>query len=269
MVPFLKWVGGKRQLLADIRKFIPDFTGRYIEPFLGGGAVYFDLEAKQSWINDINPELVNCYEVVRDDVAGLIKHLQHHKYEKSYFMSQRSLDRQDGGLDNLTKLERASRFIYLNKTGFNGMYRVNSKGFFNVPMGRYKDPKIVNADILNQASKILKTANISNLQFSEVLQHCHRDDFVYVDPPYIPVSPTANFTQYSEGAFGLKQQQQLASELRDLHKRGVKFLASNAHADLVYDLYDGFKIELVHAKRSINSKASARQAVQEVLITNI
>ena len=269
MVPFLKWVGGKRQLLSEIRKFVPNHFDRYVEPFLGGGAVFFDLNPHKAWINDVNPELINCYEVVRDDVAALVEHLQRHKYEKSYFLAQRSLDREEGGLERLGKIARASRFIYLNKTAFNGMYRVNSKGFFNVPFGRYKDPKIVNAPTLEAASVALKNVKITNLHFSDILKQCVPGDFVYLDPPYIPLSATSSFTQYSQGAFDMAEQKRLASDLRALDGQGIKFLASNAHADEIFDLYAGFGIMPVQAKRAINAKADGRKAIQEVLITNM
>lgn len=269
MVPFLKWVGGKRQLLAEIRKFIPQNYNRYIEPFLGGGAVFFDLMPHKAWINDVNSELINCYEVVRDDVSSLVEHLRQHIYEKTYFLEQRALDRQDGGLAKLSKIERASRFIYLNKTAFNGMYRVNSNGYFNVPFGRYKDPKIANIPVLEAASAALQNVKITNIHFSDLLHACEPGDFVYLDPPYIPLSDTSNFTQYSAHAFSFSDQTQLTSDLRSLDARGVKFLASNAYTEEIFDLYTGFEITPVYAKRSINSKIDGRQAIREVLITNV
>ena len=269
MVPFLKWVGGKRQLLDNIRQYVPPHFERYIEPFVGGGAVFFDLLPEKAWINDVNSELVNCYCVVRDDVEALTENLSHHIYDKDYYLAQRALDRVGGGLSSLDKLTRASRFIYLNRTAFNGMYRVNSKGLFNVPFGRYKNPNIVNEETLRACSSALQQVKITNLDYLDVLSKCKERDFVYVDPPYFPVSPTASFTQYSDGAFGLAQQQKLAEALHELHNKGVKFLASNANVPDIFDLYQGFAIKTVLAKRAINSKADKRHAVKEVLISNM
>ena len=268
MTPFLKWVGGKRQLLKDIRPFIPAQFDRYVEPFMGGGAVFFDLAFEFSWVNDVNSELVNCYEVVRDDVEVLIAHLSEHKYEKTYFLEQRALDRVDGGLASLSPLVRASRFIFLNRTGFNGMYRVNSKGYFNVPFGTYKNPTIVNAELLRQCSQHLQRVKITNKSFMDVLAECKKGDFVYLDPPYVPISPTANFTQYSDGAFGQGEQVQLAEELHRLNAEGIPFLASNSYTPLVLELYEGLSVTTVLAKRAINSQPDRRQAIKEVLISN-
>ena len=268
MTPFLKWVGGKRQLLNEIRSFIPNRFNRYFEPFLGGGAVFFDLMPMHASLNDVNSELVNCYEVVRDNVEALVEHLHRHKYEKDYFLAQRGLDRAKGGLAKLSKLERASRFIYLNRTGFNGLYRVNSKGFFNVPFGRYKNPNLVNIKGLRSCSQALQSAKITNRDFSEILAECKRDDFVYLDPPYVPVSPTASFTQYAKDNFGKAEQERLALDLHKLNQKGVQFLASNSYTPLVLELYSGLSIHTVYAKLAINSQPDGRHAIKEVLISN-
>lgn len=268
MKPFLKWVGGKRQLLPDIMPRIPASFQRYVEPFVGGGAVFFHLQPEQGWINDLNPELVNCYKVVRDDVEALITHLQQHIYDKDYYLAQRSLDRAEGGLSSLSAVARASRFIYLNRTGFNGMYRVNAKGYFNVPFGRYKNPKIVDATGLRACSDVLQSVTITNLSYADVLAECGPGDFVYLDPPYVPLTQTSNFTQYADGGFGEAAQRDLAAALHHLDQRNVPFLASNAYAPLVFELYEGLSIHIVYAKRAINSDGQKRQAVREVLISN-
>ena len=187
--PFLKWVGGKRQLLADIAPLVPNEFSRYIEPFVGGGAVFFHLSeqitAQQipSVINDINPELVNCYQMVKTQTDDLISLLKTHKHDKNYYLDIRNLDRQDGGLSVLSPLERASRFIYLNRTGFNGMYRVNSKGLNNVPFGRYKNPSFVNEDVLRASAKALIDTQISNQSFQGCLSNAGKGDFASFDPP--------------------------------------------------------------------------------------
>ena len=268
MKPFLKWVGGKRQLLPDIEPRIPASFQRYVEPFVGGGAVFFHLQPATGWINDLNPELVNCYQVVRDDVEALIAHLQQHIYEKDYYLEQRSLDRGAGGLSALSEVARASRFIYLNRTGFNGMYRVNAKGQFNVPFGRYKNPKIVDAPGLRACSAALRSVKITNLSYADVLAECGAGDFVYLDPPYVPLTQTSNFTQYADGGFDEAAQRDLAASLHHLNQRKIPFLASNAYAPLVLEIYEGLNIDIVYAKRAINSDATKRDAVREVLISN-
>ena len=241
--PFLKWVGGKRQLLADIAPLVPNEFSRYIEPFVGGGAVFFHLSeqitAQQipSVINDINPELVNCYQMVKTQTDDLISLLKTHKHNKNYYIEIRNLDRQEGGLSALSPLERASRFIYLNRTGFNGMYRVNSKGLNNVPFGRYKNPSIVNEDILRASAKALIDTQISNQSFQDCLSNVGKGDFVYLDPPYVPLNDTSYFTSYMTNGFTMTDQKSLAALVTELDKRGVAFVASNAFLPVVRELY--------------------------------
>ena len=245
--PFLKWVGGKRQLLADIAPLIPNEFSRYIEPFVGGGAVFFHLSEKitarqiPSVINDINPELVNCYQMVKTQTDDLISLLKTHKHDKNYYLEIRNLDRQEGGLSVLSPLERASRFIYLNRTGFNGMYRVNSKGLNNVPFGRYKNPSIVNEDVLRASAKALIDTQISNQSFQDCLSNARKGDFVYLDPPYVPLNDTSYFTSYMTNGFTMTDQKSLAALVTELDKRGAVFVASNAFLPIVRDLYQGFR----------------------------
>ena len=273
--PFLKWVGGKRQLLADIAPLVPEKFARYIEPFVGGGAVFFHLsghltETKTpSLINDINPELVNCYQMVKTEAEGLISLLKTHRHDKDYYLNIRNLDRQEGGLDNLTPLERASRFIYLNRTGFNGMYRVNSKGLNNVPFGRYKNPSLVNEDVLRQAAAALRHTQIQNHSFHDCLETAGPGDFVYLDPPYVPLNDTSYFTSYMTNGFDMADQRALAELVNRLDQRGVMFVASNSCVPVVRQLYNRFRMIEVKAKRVINANGQKRQAIAELLITNL
>ena len=200
--PFLKWAGGKRQLLPEIHPRIPIIRGRYIEPFMGAAAVFFFVAPQKSLLNDINQELVNCFCVVRDEIDELLERLSNYYYDKNFYYKIRELDRQDGGLKNLDPIERAARFIYLNRTGFNGLYRVNSKGHFNVPFGKYKNPKIADNPKLKACHHIMQGSKITRFHFREVLSQVKQDDFVYLDPPYQPISSTSKFTNYDKIGFG-------------------------------------------------------------------
>ena len=272
--PFLKWVGGKRQLLADIAPLVPDQFTRYMEPFVGGGAVFFHLseqlndEKTPSLINDINPELVNCYQMVKTQTDELIELLKTHHHDKDYYLEIRNLDRQEGGLAKLSPLERASRFLYLNRTGFNGMYRVNSKGLNNVPFGRYKNPSLVNEDVLRAAAHALRFTAIQNKSFEACLEQAEMGDFVYLDPPYVPLNETSYFTSYMTDGFNMADQTRLAELVRELDQRGVVFIASNACMPVVQELYSGFRQIEVKAKRAINANGKKRQPISELLITN-
>jgi DNA adenine methylase len=273
--PFVKWVGGKRQLLAEITPLIPEAFTRYIEPFTGGGAVFFSLSKRllddhiPAWLNDINPELINVYQVVRDRPDVLLADLHTHIHSKEYFLSLRGLDRQEGGLSSLTPVQRASRFIYLNRTAFNGLYRVNAKGQFNVPFGRYKNPAIADADTIYGCSKALQKVKISCSSFDTLLPQTKEGDFIYLDPPYIPLNKTSYFTSYDQTGFGHDEQQKLADLIRDMDRRGVRFLVSNAYVPELKNFYSGFTIIEVQATRAINANKDGRHAISEALITNI
>ena len=273
--PFLKWVGGKRQLLDKISPLIPADYQRYIEPFAGGGAVFFSLsEQLQSanipaWLNDINPELINAYCVVRDAPQELLEDLKTHIYEKEYFLAIRGLDRTRDGLASLSLLKRASRFIYLNRTAFNGLYRVNARGQFNVPFGRYKNPLIADTKTILACSAALQNVQLGNASFTDILGSAGAGDFVYLDPPYIPLNDTSYFTSYSHDGFGLSEQQRLAGMIAEMAARGARFIASNAYVPELKELYDGFKIIEVKATRAINADKNGRQAISEALITNL
>ena len=266
--PFLKWAGGKRQLLPELQAAMPAEFNRYFEPFLGGAALYFDQLPAKAYLSDINEELINCYQIVRDKPASLCDDLAKHIHDKAYFLSIRNLDRDKIAFAKLSQLHRASRFIYLNRTGFNGMYRVNRKGEFNIPFGRYKSPNIVNRDGIFAASEALQGAHLVHQSYQQALAETQAGDFVYLDPPYMPVSSTAHFTSYAKGGFGFEEQRALADACRQLDERGVYFLASNSFMPEICELYRGFSQKKVSARRSINSVGSARQAVAEILIAN-
>ncbi len=268
--PVLKWAGGKRQLIPEILKHITSQSFRtYYEPFLGGGAVFFHLKPKEAVLNDLNAELINVYLVIKNNVEELIEDLAKHKNEEDYYYKIREMDR-NGGLQNLSNIQRASRVIFLNKTCYNGLFRVNSKGEFNTPFGKYKRPNIVNEKVLRAVSKYLNENNIDllNTDFEEAVKGIGKDDFVYFDPPYFPVSESSSFTGYTFNGFGVEEQIRLKKLCDQLDKKGIRFLLSNSAVPFILDLYRGYEIEFVEAARSINSVASRRGGVNEILIRN-
>lgn len=268
--PVVKWVGGKRQLLEEITQRLPKRVTTYCEPFLGGGAVLFSLQPKNAIVNDLNADLMLVYEVIRDNVELLIAALEKHENTAEYFYNLRDLDRDKDAYREMSVVDRASRIIYLNKTCYNGLFRVNSSGEFNSPFGHYKNPNIVNAPVLRAVSRYLTANNIQffHVDFEEVLRQVPRGAFVYLDPPYDPVSDTASFTGYNQGGFGREEQERLKCCCDELTARGVRFLLSNSATIFIQNLYTGYTVEIVHAKRAINSDASKRGAVEEVLIRN-
>lgn len=271
VAPFLKWVGGKRQLMPSIVEHLPENIKdyKYIEPFIGGGAVLFNLQPKNAIINDYNEELINVYQVIKNNLDELITDLKKHKNEADYFYSIRSLDR-NGEFKKLTAVQRASRVIFLNKTCFNGLYRVNNAGEFNSPFGRYKNPNIVNEPTLKAVNKFLNSNNIDikSGDYSDVLKQADKKCFVYLDPPYHPISESSNFTGYVQGGWNMYDQIDLKTACDELNKKGVKFLLSNSSADFIKDLYKDYKITIVKANRAINSNGADRGEVDEVLIRN-
>ncbi len=268
--PVVKWVGGKRQLLDEITPRLPKRITTYCEPFLGGGAVLFSLQPKNAIVNDLNADLMLVYEVIRDDVELLIAALEQHENTAEYFYKIRDLDRDKEAYRKMSSVERASRIIYLNKTCYNGLFRVNASGEFNSPFGYYKNPNIVNASVLRAVNKYLTANNIQlfHMDFEKVLQQVPKGGFVYLDPPYDPVSDTASFTGYNRGGFGRGEQERLKHCCDELTARGVRFLLSNSATQFIRELYTGYTVEIVHAKRAINSDASKRGSVDEVLIRN-
>lgn len=272
VVPVVKWVGGKRQIIDEIIKYVPDSFSTYYEPFLGGGAVLFELQPKKAVVNDVNEELMNIYEVIKDNVDELIEGLKRHKIknDKAYFYEIRELDRDREQYNLLTPVERASRIIYLNKTCYNGLFRVNKSGEFNAPFGNYKNPNIVNETTLRAVSAYFNKAKIrfTCQDFEDALKWSRKGAFVYLDPPYDPVSETASFTGYDKGGFDHNEQIRLKKTCDKLNKKGIKFLLSNSATDFIMDLYQDYKIEVIQAKRVINSKADRRGNVDEVLVMN-
>lgn len=270
VAPVLKWVGGKRQLLDKLIPLFPKRIIRYCEPFVGGGAVLFELQPKRAYINDINPELINVYEVIRDNVDELIEELAKHKNESKYFYEVRDWDRNKEKYNSLSKVERASRIIFLNKTCYNGLYRVNNAGEFNTPFGHYKNPNIVNAPVLRAVHNYFKEADIqfTSIDYAEVLATLDRGTFVYLDPPYDPVSSSSSFTGYAKGGFNRDEQIRLRECCDDLTRRGIKFMLSNSATDFIKEQYKDYRIITIQAKRSVNSVASKRGNVDEVVVTN-
>ena len=265
--PVIKWAGGKRQLLPELKRRLPASYNRYFEPFIGGGALYFDIAPFDAYISDINPELVNLYEVIRDDVEALISDLSSHENSSEYYNEIRALDR-NPNYTNISPVRKASRFIYLNKTCFNGLYRVNRKGFFNVPFGRYANPNFLNKESLYAASEVLQTTQIECASFENILNFVKKGDFVYFDPPYIPLSQTASFTSYSKEDFGMDKQVQLKSLCDKLSAMGVNFMLSNSDTPISNELYSEYNVEKIYASRSINSKADGRGKIAEIIVRN-
>lgn len=271
--PFVKWAGGKRQLLSTLFNHLPkqynSSDNYYYEPFLGGGAFLFALQPKKAVINDINPELTNCYQVIRDSLDELLDELKQHEYKKDYFLTIREWDRKED-YQNKTPVQRASRFIFLNKTCFNGLYRVNSKGQFNVNFGKYKNPTILDRNNLRRVNQYLSTNQvmISNLDFQEALQDAKKGDCIYLDPPYDTVSDNGNFTEYHSKGFDRQEQIRLKKVFDDLTSRGCYVLLSNAYTDFIIDLYKDYKQTQVAAIRAINSKGNKRGKVSEILVQN-
>lgn len=275
--PFVKWVGGKRQLISQFHqlgalspKGFDQSKHTYFEPFVGGGAIFFELLPLRASINDINAELVTTYTVIRDDVLRLIKELTSDKYayNKDVFLEIRAWD-----TSKISDLKRAARFIYLNRTGFNGMYRVNKSGQFNVPFGRYNNPQICDEDNLRRVSEVLKNTKVSNGSYKYVLDEAKKGDFVYFDPPYYPVSKTASFTSYSNDVFLENEQIELRDTFMELHNRGCFVALSNSDTPFIESLFEPYKnagivIYKVKAGRAVNSNAEKRGKVNEILVTN-
>jgi DNA adenine methylase len=266
--PFLKWAGGKTRLIQQYQQYFPRNFQTYYEPFLGGGAIFFHLQPKQAVLTDINTELITTYLCVKDKdkVEELIIKLQEHKckHNREYYYDIRTYKFK-------SEIELAARFIYLNKTCFNGLYRVNSQGQFNVPLGRYKDPNICQEEVLRAASQALAGADIQAADFTKVLDYANSSsDFVFCDPPYYPISSTSNFTGYSRNSFHEKDQIRLRDTCAELASRGVKVMVCNSHCEFIENLYKeiDFKFHIIKAPRAINSNTKSRGLVDEVLITS-
>ena len=266
--PFLKWVGGKRQLILQMNDYFPKEFNKYIEPFVGGGAIFFYLLPETAILIDVNKDLINTYNIIRNNVSELIKSLKIHKNEKDYYYEVRSQDRNPEEYNKLSDVNKASRTIYLNRCCFNGLYRVNSKGQFNVPFGKYSNPKFCDEENLVAIHKALKNVLLINDSFEKCLDFAEKDDFIYFDPPYVPISPSANFTSYTKGNFGKEDHIKLFNVYKNLDERGCKVLLSNSYSEFILDLYKDYQINILHAKRAINSDGSKRGKIKELLITN-
>ena len=269
LAPILKWVGGKRQLLPEILPKVPATFKNYIEPFFGGGAVFFELLPNRARINDFNTELINVYTTVKEHPDELISLLEQYREQntKEFFYYLRGLDREET-FSSLTSVERAARIIYLNKTCYNGLYRVNASGFFNTPYGRYKNPNIVNESVLRAMSAFFNQNDITitSGDYKETLRHASPGDFVYLDPPYMPISSSSAFTGYTEGGFDYAKQVELKEACDQLRDAGIPFLQSNSDCQEIRSLYKDYKIHTVQAKRNINSKGNLRGQINEVII---
>lgn len=265
--PFLKWAGGKGQLMAQLQPLLPSRTvRRYFEPFVGSAALFFALRPERATLSDVNAELVDCYRAVQTEVDGVIEALAAHRYEERAYYRVRE---QDPG--NLSLPERAARTIYLNKTGYNGLYRVNRAGRFNVPFGRYTNPGFASRESLENlraCSGALAGVKLLLRDFGEVVRDAREGDLVYFDPPYVPLSETSDFTAYVPGGFGPPEQERLASVVHALNERGVLVMLSNSDTPVVRDLYARYRIDVVSAARSINSRANRRGKVAEVVVRN-
>ncbi len=242
---------------------------QYFEPFLGGGAVLFSLQPRNAIVNDYNAALMNVYQVIKNHPNELILALRQHRNEKSYYYCIRELDR-NGGVDELDNIQQAARIIYLNKTCYNGMFRVNNSGQFNVPYGNYKNPRIVNEEAIHSISNYFNKYNITLLagDYKKALRRARKNAFVYLDPPYDPLSETSSFTGYIEGGWTKQKQRELKEYCDKLHERGIKFLLSNSSSDFIKELYNEYEITTVKATRLINSQVDGRGYVEEVLIRN-
>ncbi|QBO37088.1 DNA adenine methylase [Periweissella cryptocerci] len=286
--PITKWTGGKRQLLPELNALKPQNFNRYFEPFIGGAAFLLDMLPEKATINDWNSELINAYRVVKDNPAALLVKLEEHQalnnnqeYEqaKEHYLEVRALDRsadwEELSIDNESNVERAARILYMLRVDFNGLYRVNSKNQFNVPYGRYKNPKIVDTDNIMAVSAYLNNNNVEilNGDFGDAVSKAVKNDFVYFDPPYAPLDATSSFTSYTAEGFGLEEQIRLRDLFNSLSESGVKVVLSNSSSELIYELYNEnnaprANIHTVGATRMINSVAAKRGKINEVIITN-
>jgi DNA adenine methylase len=258
---FIKWAGGKRRLLPTLLPLLRGGGGRYHEPFLGGGAVFFGLLPASTVLSDANERLIGAYVAVRDNVESLIAQLSTFPYDREVFLQTRT------SLDMGSSIERAVKLVFLNKTCFNGLYRVNSKGQFNVPFGRHTNPTICDASGLRAASAALRGVDIRHEPFERVLDRAVAGDVVYFDPPYLPLSVTSSFTGYTPDGFSLADHRHLRDVGRELADRGVRVVISNSAAQVIRELYaDGFVITEIQAARDINAKGDRRAAVTELIV---
>jgi DNA adenine methylase len=276
--PFVKWVGGKRQLLPELEERLPQNIDVYFEPFLGGGALFFHLAHRisQAYLSDKNEELITAYKAIQMNPNLLIQELSKHKNTEEHFYQIRDVDRDSDYQWNWSPIQKAARFIYLNKTCFNGLYRVNAHGQFNAPFGNYTNPKIVDSENIYACNEVLcrpgvflqTRSYVDVLNEIKSLVNLGRSVFVYLDPPYIPLSISSSFTQYSKDGFTMKDQEELKSFCDSLTSLNVKWMQSNSSAPIVFDMYKDYTIDTVSAKRSVSAILSGRNCVTETIIRN-
>lgn len=266
--PIVKWVGGKTRLLGELRSRMPAAFNRYYEPFAGGAALFFDVAPERAVLGDANADLINMYRAVALEVEAVIAHLKEHRRAHSERRYYETRQRWNSG-ETRTSAGRAADFLYLNKTCFNGLWRVNKAGAFNVPMGDYADPTILDVSGLRAASEVLRRAELRHGDYRETVRDAQAGDFVYFDPPYVPVSDTSSFTSYTVTAFGEDEQRQLAALARELVERGCSVMLSNSDMPIVRSLYPGMRQDRVRCGRTINSKASKRGDVDELVIVGV
>lgn len=263
-VPFVKWAGGKRRLLDVIAHNAPRNFTRYIEPFVGGGAIALGLGHRPMLLNDANAELINAYRIVRDDLAALLLLLDEHqsKHSKDYFYQVRAQS-----LDTLSLVEQAARFIYLNKTCFNGLYRVNRDGLFNVPFGKYASITLYDRERIQEAAQVLCYAELFAEDYHTFLtQHTRSGDFIYLDPPYVPVGQYSDFKRYTKEQFRENDQYVLAQVYNDLIALGAYPILSNSYSELTLELYAAHHIQIVRMNRNINHEGTGRNPIPEILV---
>ena len=270
--PFVKWAGGKRQIMNEIKKLVPEKFNTYYEPFVGGGAVFFEIAPKKAVLNDYNSELMNVFECIKNEnkFEKMLNELNHHEayHSEEYYYAIRNIDRDKKKFSKLADYKRAARTIYLNKACFNGLYRVNSKNEFNVPFGKKNKVNTYEGQNLGIIHCILNFNDIKLLStdFEEAIKDAKKGDFIYFDPPYD--SDTATFNSYTEDGFGKEEQRRLARVYKELSDKGCYVMLSNHNTKLIRELYSDFKIQKIEAKRNINANGKKRGKVEEVIITN-
>lgn len=270
--PFVKWAGGKRQVMNEIKKYIPENYNTYYEPFVGGGAVFFELAPKKAVLNDYNKELMNVFECIKDEIKfeKMCNELNHHEanHSEEYYYDIRNVDRDKNKFNRIADYKRAARTIYLNKACFNGLYRVNSKNEFNVPYGKKDKVNTYEGQNLGIVHCILNFNDIEliSTDFEEAVKNAKKGDFIYFDPPYD--SDTTTFNSYTDGGFGKEEQIRLFNLFEQLDKKGCYIMLSNHNTKLIRDLYKNYNIHVIKAKRNINANGKKRGSVEEVIITN-
>ena len=265
--PIVKWAGGKTRLLSALASRAPASFRRYFEPFAGGAALFFHLAPRSAVLSDLNADLIGTYHSVAWHVESVIRRLRHHRlrHEADYYYAMR--ERWNARDERDSALDRAALFIYLNKTCYNGLWRVNRRGAYNVPIGRYTDPPVCDAPGLRAASRLLQRAELCAGTYRDAVASVAAGDFVYFDPPYHPLSPTASFTSYTSASFAASDQEELASAARELSDRGATVMLSNSDTPLIRELYRDWQIDEVRCSRAINSRGGSRGKVGEVVIT--